>query len=97
MTWTKQTIQNLHQQLDKTIELTTITCSKTGNSIFALDESGNIKRLRSHGECTECNTIYHADALHTHHREHDRWPIIYVGLMCNDCWTNWVDPVLTSF
>lgn len=63
------------------------TCTATKVNLFYIDKDGCQKMLESCGECESCGLMFSASYLHFHSDvEPEKWPVIYVGRYCKDCW-----------
>jgi len=61
-------------------------CAITGVELFYIREDGRKVNLRTHGTCVECGKLYSEDAMYKSGREKSRWPVVYVGAYCSECW-----------
>lgn len=63
-------------------------CEITGEELFYLQGDGRKINLRTNAVCHECQKLVGDRAIQHNGADKSRWPVVYVGAHCVECWPN---------
>jgi len=79
--WNIEGLLAAHTDADNDV----VTCPATGLELYYLNSDGKDVMLRSFGECTECEEIFHVSHMRRPNVPADTWPVEYEGMCCEGC------------
>jgi hypothetical protein len=61
-------------------------CEISGEELYYVQDDGRKVNLRTHGVCCECERLVGVNSINNHGADRARWPVVYVGAHCIECW-----------